>query len=317
MLLGDILMSVIHPTLSQASSKRMIALVTALALALFGSHASALAQQAKPAIANIKTASVLEQGDVMVVRVQAEDVQTLEAQFNDVRVQLVPDAVANKKQAGNYIGLIGIDGLLEPGQYTLTLTATNTTGATDIGQKSVTIRSGRYITERIKLPVKLASLIDPALNAKEAAEVRAVYSRHTPEQWWNEPLRQPARGRIASLYGPHRIYNGADLGSYHAGMDFSAVAGTPVVAAAPGRVAMVKPLAIRGNMIIIDHGRGVFTGYCHLSKMLVKEGQMVDVGEKIGEIGTTGRSQGNHLHFELAVGGITVEPSYWMKVLLP
>lgn len=312
---SDILSIVIDLTPSRMI--RFVVFVSALVISFFGATQFALAQQAKPAISNIKTASALEQGDVMVVRVKADDVITLEAQFSDVLVNLVPDDVANKKGPGNYIGLIGIDALLEPGQYTLTLTATNTTGAIDVGEKSILIKSGRYITEKVKIATKLSNLIDPDLNAKEAAEVRAVYNGQTPEQWWTAPFRQPARGRLASQYGPHRIYNGVDLGSYHAGMDFSAVAGTPVFAAAPGRVVMVKQLDIRGNMIIVDHGRGVFTGYCHLSKTLVKVGQMVDVGEKIGEVGTTGRSQGNHLHFELAVGGITVEPSYWMKVMLP
>ena len=273
------------------------------------------AQQAKPAISSVKVnPSVAEQGDVMIVRVKADAAQTVIAQFADQRLQFVPD---EKLGSGNYIALMGIDGLAEVGAYTLTITATSTTGAFDISTANVKVRSGRYITERVKLAGKLAELIDLKLNRDEAAEIRAAYSRYSSEQWWSKPFRQPARGRLVSQYGPRRIYNGVDLGSYHGGIDYSAVAGTPVFAAAPGRVALVKQFPIRGNMVIIDHGRGVFTGYCHLSKTLVKAGQMVDIDEQIGAVGTTGRSQGNHLHFELAISGVTVEPSYWMKVLLP
>ncbi len=272
-------------------------------------------QQAKPAIASIKVnPSIAEQGDVMVVRVKATDSQRIVAQFGKQYVRFVPDP---RLGASNYIALMGIDGMAEPGAYTLTVTATATTGAIDVSQAPFKVRSGRYITERVKLSGKLADLIDPKLNTNEATEIRAVYSLYSDEQWWSKPFRTPTKGRLVSLYGPRRIYNGIDLGSYHGGIDFAAVSGTPVFAAAPGRVALVKEFSIHGNMIIIDHGRGVFTGYCHLSKTLVKAGQMVDIDEPIGAVGTTGRSQGNHLHFELAISGVTVEPSYWMKVLLP
>lgn len=276
---------------------------------------SAYAQQAKPAIASVKVnPSVAEQGDVMIVRVKADDAQEILAQFANQTIRFIPD---EKLGEGNYIGLMGIDGMAEPGTYTLTITATATAGNVDISNANFKVRTGRYITERVKLSPKLAHLLDPKLSVEEATEIRAIYSIFSPEQWWSKPFRQPAKGRLVSLYGPRRIYNGINLGTYHGGIDYSAIAGTPVFAAAPGRVALVKAFPIHGNMIIIDHGRGVFTGYCHLSKTLVKAGQMVDIDEQIGAVGTTGRSQGNHLHFELAISGVTVEPSYWMKVLLP
>lgn len=273
------------------------------------------AQQAKPAIASVKVnPSVAEQGDVMIVRVKADAAQDVIAQFAEQRLHFVPD---ERLGDGNFIALMGIDGLAEVGAYTLTITATSTAGAFDISTGNFQVRSGRYITERVKLSGKLAELIDPALNNKEAGEIRAIYSLYSPDQWWSKPFRQPTKGRLVSQYGPRRIYNGVDLGSYHSGIDYSAVAGTPVFAAAPGRVTLIKQFPIHGNMIIIDHGRGVFTSYSHLSKTLVKTGQMVDIDEQIGAVGTTGRSQGNHLHFELAISGVPVEPSYWMKVLLP
>jgi murein DD-endopeptidase MepM/ murein hydrolase activator NlpD len=82
-------------------------------------------------------------------------------------------------------------------------------------------------------------------------------------------------------------------------------------------VLAVEKWEVRGNAIVIDHGRGVFTGYFHLSKTNVKPGQLVNAGDVIGAVGTTGRSQGNHLHFDLAVGGTTVNPSPWFETALP
>jgi murein DD-endopeptidase MepM/ murein hydrolase activator NlpD len=79
----------------------------------------------------------------------------------------------------------------------------------------------------------------------------------------------------------------------------------------------VQPFKIRGNVVILDHGRGVFTVYCHLSKFNVQVGQIVNVGNVIGYAGNTGRSLGPHLHFELAVGGVTINPLEWMDAEIP
>jgi murein DD-endopeptidase MepM/ murein hydrolase activator NlpD len=155
------------------------------------------------------------------------------------------------------------------------------------------------------------------VRAQEETEIRRIYGSFSPIHWWDGPFRAPVKGKLLSVYGNRRVYNGVNLGTYHSGYDFSANGGTPVKAAAPGRVIVVRPFAIRGLTVVIDHGRGVFTSYYHLSKAGVSEGQMVDVGDEIGRVGTTGRSQGNHLHFELAVGGSPVDPGYWLQTALP
>ena len=98
---------------------------------------------------------------------------------------------------------------------------------------------------------------------------------------------------------------------FHPGTDIAADAGTPVRAAASGRVAFMGLLPSRGLSVIIDHGLGVFTGYHHLSKTDVTLGQSVMQGEAIGEIGSTGASTGPHLHWELIVGGVNVDAMLW------
>jgi len=75
---------------------------------------------------------------------------------------------------------------------------------------------------------------------------------------------------------------------------------------------MAEPMAIRGNAVIIDHGRGVLTGYWHLSEMYVVEGQEVSAGDTIGLVGTTGRSTGAHLHWELQINGVAVDPMQFL-----
>jgi murein DD-endopeptidase MepM/ murein hydrolase activator NlpD len=119
------------------------------------------------------------------------------------------------------------------------------------------------------------------------------------------------------LFGARRNFNRGTLMTYHSGVDMSVPVGTPVKASAPGRVAATEPFPVRGNVIILDHGRGVYTIYCHLSKYNVQVGQLVNVGDVIGYTGNTGRILGPHLHWELAVGGVTVDPLPWTKEALP
>lgn len=260
------------------------------------------------------TPNLAQQGDVLIVRVATQDAASVEGMFAEHRINFVPDPNGT---VGHFIGLMGVDGLMEPGKYGVAITATTGGGTTGFAAGHVRVRSGGYVTERVALPKELQLTIDPELSKTEEAEVRAIYSQFTPQQWWTAPFRLPVRGKLLSVYGNRRVYNGVNLGTYHSGYDISSIAGMTVTAAAPGRVAFVKRLAIRGNTVIVDHGRGVFTGYFHMRQTNVQVGQIVDVGDKLGEVGTTGRSQGNHVHFDLAVGGVTVDPGYWIDTELP
>jgi murein DD-endopeptidase MepM/ murein hydrolase activator NlpD len=112
----------------------------------------------------------------------------------------------------------------------------------------------------------------------------------------------PTRGSITSRYGFRRS-------GFHHGLDIAAPVGTPVIAADSGMVAFAGRLPYYGLVVRIDHGGGkVVTVYGHLSKILVKQGQVVDRGTVIGEVGSTGRSTGPHLHFEVRLNGETTDP---------
>jgi murein DD-endopeptidase MepM/ murein hydrolase activator NlpD len=121
-----------------------------------------------------------------------------------------------------------------------------------------------------------------------------------------------ARGLDASSYGFRRDpITGAR--ALHTGVDFSAEVGTPIVAAAGGVVIAAEYHAEYGNMIDIDHGDELVTRYAHASKMLVKPGQVVKPGQKIAEVGSTGRSTGPHLHFEVRVAGVPQNPNRFLQ----
>ncbi len=138
----------------------------------------------------------------------------------------------------------------------------------------------------------------------------------TPQKFWNGPFARPAKGSVTSEFGVLRYYNGVFADDYyHRGVDYGGGHGAPVTAPAAGRIALVgrevDGFEIHGNTIGIDHGQGVLSIMIHLSRIDVQEGQMVQAGQKIGAIGTTGSSTGPHLHWGLYVNGTAVDPVPW------
>ena len=117
----------------------------------------------------------------------------------------------------------------------------------------------------------------------------------------------PATGRISGVYGSRRVLNGQPR-QPHYGLDFAVPTGTPMLAAAAGRVTLADTFHFFGELVVIDHGHGVNTLYAHLSRIDVREGQMVGKGEPIALSGATGRVAGPHLHFSLSWYQVWLDP---------
>jgi len=140
--------------------------------------------------------------------------------------------------------------------------------------------------------------------------VRAIDSALTG---FAEGFVAPATGRISGVYGSRRILNGQPR-QPHYGLDFAVPTGTPLRAAASGRVTLADSFHFFGNLVVIDHGHGVNTLYAHLSGFDVREGQMVTKGDTVARSGATGRVTGPHLHFSLSWFQIFLDPR---PVVLP
>lgn len=123
----------------------------------------------------------------------------------------------------------------------------------------------------------------------------------------------PAKGRITTEFGEMRSVNGALTTYRHNGIDIGAKQGTPVLAVNKGKVVLAKEMILTGNTIIIDHGHGLISFYEHLYSINVAEGDMVESGAEIGQVGTTGFSTGPHLHFSLSFFDFELEPGYLLK----
>lgn len=150
----------------------------------------------------------------------------------------------------------------------------------------------------------------------ELQRVDAFKKLISPQKLWNGPFLQPNKGRLSTGYGVRRYYNGQFAQDYyHRGVDYAGGTGSAVVAPAAGRVALVgqesQGFRIHGNVVGLDHGQGVTSIFLHLSRIHVKEGEVVKPGQLIGAVGATGASTGPHLHWGLYVNGQSVDPTPW------
>ena len=145
--------------------------------------------------------------------------------------------------------------------------------------------------------------------AKERKLKAAARPADTPDTWFAEKFEWPAKGIISGVYGSQRIFNGKPRRP-HFGVDIAAPEGTPIVAPADGVVTLAKPdMFYEGGLVFLDHGHGLIGYFMHMSKLDVKTGEHVKRGQKIGEIGATGRATGPHVHWGMTWLGTYVDPA--------
>ena len=183
---------------------------------------------------------------------------------------------------------------------------------------AVWVRNRKFPTQRIWLPKGKAGTRATPMELQRVKEFKALV---TPDKLWNGPLMRPSGARISTIYGVRRYYNGKFANNYyHRGVDYAGAQGSPVVAPAGGRVALVgreaEGFRVHGNVVGIDHGQGLTSILMHLSRINVKEGDMVKPGQLIGGIGSTGASTGPHLHWGLYVNGQAVDPVRWRNTAI-
>ena len=145
---------------------------------------------------------------------------------------------------------------------------------------------------------------------REQVEILAAF-RHRSVGAPLLAFAMPAAGPLSSNFGLKRVINGQPR-SPHSGIDIAAPAGAPITAPAPGRVLRVGDYFFTGNTVFVDHGQGLVTLYCHLSRVAVREGQVLETGDAIGNVGSTGRATGPHLHWALSLNDARVDPRLFL-----
>jgi murein DD-endopeptidase MepM/ murein hydrolase activator NlpD len=261
----------------------------------------------------------LGQGKTGVIKIAAAEGQSFEGEFMDRPLHFFPD------KDGSYVALFGVHALAEPGFYPLTLRGTLSPDKSFAFSQAVGVAPSDYPFDQ-PLTVDPAT-IDPAVTRPEDAEWSALAVPATPQRMWQgvfhipSPLEQDycvESGECwTSRFGNRRSYNGSPYAYFHTGLDIAGGTGTEIYAPAPGVVVFAGPLTVRGNATMIDHGWGVYTGYMHQSEIFVQVGDRVETGDLIGLVGGTGRVEGPHLHLEVWVGGVQVDPLDWLEQTYP
>ena len=263
------------------------------------------------AITNASIPEAVTQGRTAVMELFTDRAVDLSVDWNGLPLSLTP--VGDDPQ--HVFAFMPAPALIAPGFYPLTVAYTTGRGVPVQRTWWVTIAPGAYETQAIIVDDEKNDLLDADLTARELDYVTAVWSAVTPDLMLDGPFLRPVaeQWETTSPFGTRRAYGGGQVNGYHAGQDFGAPAGVEIRAPAAGVVAMAEPLEVRGNAVIIDHGRGVFSGYWHQSEIKVAVGQRVEAGDLIGLVGTTGLSTGNHLHWELRINGVAVDPMQFLE----
>jgi murein DD-endopeptidase MepM/ murein hydrolase activator NlpD len=151
---------------------------------------------------------------------------------------------------------------------------------------------------------------------KEREQLARIY-KNTQTGWFaaGEFIR-PLKGGVSSPFGVLRLFNDT-VHSRHRGVDLRSPPGAPVRAANAGEVVFARSLFFGGDTVIIDHGRGLFTSYCHLSEITTSEEKRVEKGALVGKVGATGRATGPHLHWGARIAGTPVDPLSLLHLPFP
>jgi len=214
--------------------------------------------------------------------------------------------VKNDKE---WYAIIGLPLATKPGSYSISVKQDGKTS-----QISFQVKDKDYATQH--LTIKNKRQVNPTQEdlkriSRERKIIRSAFTTFTPTQDVQLDFLIPVDGRFSSPFGLRRFFNG-QARKPHSGLDIAAPAGTPIKSPAIGKVIATGDYFFNGNTIFLDHGQGLVTMFCHLSKILVKQGALVDQGQIIGEVGMTGRVTGPHLHWSVSLNDARIEPRLFL-----
>ncbi len=210
----------------------------------------------------------------------------------------------------SYRALIGIDMKYKYAIYPVKIELFPMKGTAPYRIKADLKVPGReYASQSLLLPQGMVELSDDRLSRvkNETGTLREVLRRRSGVRYWKGPFLMPLTGRQTAGYGVRRILNGKER-SPHKGVDMASPEGTAIKASNGAVVSLAEELLLSGNTVVLDHGWGVSTIYAHMRTVAVKEGQIVRRGQIIGEVGSTGRASGPHLHFGAEIRGASIDP---------
>jgi murein DD-endopeptidase MepM/ murein hydrolase activator NlpD len=221
--------------------------------------------------------------------------------FNGNRVMVL-------RGAAGWRAIVGIPLAHEPGAAKIEIRSDAITLT-----QGFTVAGKAYATQRLQVAPRHVDLApeDAARVAREQPHIRTTLATFSETAPVSLDFASPVKGPRSSSFGLRRVFNNQPRNP-HSGMDIAAPVGTPVYAPAPGKVIDTGDYFFNGNSVFIDHGQGLITLYCHLHRITVEAGTDVKTGDKLGEVGATGRVTGPHLHWGVALNRAFVDPALFL-----
>lgn len=221
-----------------------------------------------------------------------------------VRYQGKPTLVI-REDGQHWIAIIGIPLATRPGEQQIEVDGhlrEFRVKAREYRAQHITLKNQRHVTPN---PQDLRRI------ERELAEQTAAYRQFSPRQPSNLLFDRPVEGPLSSPFGLRRFFNGEERNP-HSGLDFAAKTGTPVRAPAAGQVILTGDYFFNGKTVFVDHGQGLISMFCHLSKVDVKVGDQLKRGDILGKVGATGRATGPHLHWNVSLNDARVDPAIFI-----
>ena len=237
-------------------------------------------------------------GGVVIVPLSAEDLAKPVVKYRKKPVAVV-------KSYGQWLAIVGVPLGAKIGTQRLTVTQ-----AGEISRALFEIQDKAYPTQHITIKNKRKvnpNKLDMTRINKESARIKSALRHWTDKAELPLQFAWPIEGRVSGLFGRRRVFNG-QARRPHSGMDIAAPTGTEIHAPAEGIVRGTGDYFFNGKTVFIDHGQGLVTMFCHLDRIDVQDGQIIEQGNVIGTVGATGRVTGPHLHLGVSLNDARVEP---------
>lgn len=235
-------------------------------------------------------------GGLALIDIPGQHAQAPQAYYRKQQVMVLP-----QDNNGHWKAVVGIPLSTKAGTQKIQLSDGNNLNF-DVADKKY---KEQHIQIKNKRKVNPEALDMKRINKEKKLMVSAF------KHWQDSPgvarLKLPTQGPYSSPFGLKRFFNGQPRNP-HSGLDIAAPAGTAIKAPAPAQVVVTGDFFFNGNTVMLDHGQGLVSMYCHLSNIEVEQGQLVNADQVIGKVGSTGRATGPHLHWSISLNNVRIDP---------